>query len=372
MRGNSHARCGAGEKTEIISKSYLSLSWRPSDLEQRAGRIARQGNTNSDVYIRRYVTEATFDAYLYQTVENKQRFISQIMSSKSPVRSCEDVDETALSYAEIKALCAGNPLIKEKMDLDIEVSRLRLLKAEHQSQHHRLEDSLLRSFPLAIEATKSSITGYEKDLAMLETMAPKKDDEFPPMTVLGVTHWEKEKAGIAMLESCKAVVGKESVPIGSYRGLDMSLAFDGFNKAYELTLKGNMSYRVEMGRDVFGNITRINNALSNIPQRLGNARQQLGNLRAQVEDAKAELTKPFPQDAELEEKAARLAFLDAELNIDGNGECELGGMDDEGEVAKSTRNIAKGGKPSIMDRLLDYDGKSPSGTDRHKNNDISI
>lgn len=359
---------GTNVQDRLFMLHDLDCPWRPSDLEQRAGRIVRQGNQNPEVYIRRYVTEATFDAYLYQTVENKQKFISQIMSSKSPVRSCEDVDETALSYAEIKALCAGNPLIKEKMDLDIEVSRLRLLRAEHQSQQHRLEDNLLKNFPASIETVKGKIAGFKKDIATLTAEASGHTDKFSPMTIMDTTYTDKEKAGEALLDACKQVKGREALPIGSYQGFAMSLDFDSFNKEFSLTLKGSISYRTTLGKDVFGNITRMTNLLADIPNKLVAAETQLENLHNQVENAKHEMNKPFAQETELTEKSERLAFLDAELNMD-SGRAEPIMMVDE--AAKSVdREIAKS-KPSIMERMKAFNEK-PKTDNKQKDNDLSI
>jgi N12 class adenine-specific DNA methylase len=388
-------KMGAGTNVQdlLIALHDLDCPWRPSDLEQRAGRIVRQGNSNPEVYIYRYATEGTFDAYLWQTVENKQKFISQIMTSKSPVRACEDVDETALSYAEIKALCAGNPLIKEKIDLDIEVARLRLLRADHQSQHYRLEDNLLKYYPENIEAAKSRIAGAEKDMSRYMENLPKAPDaqpeasdapetgasevgshaapSFPTMTVLGVEYTEKEPAAKALLEACKTVVGKEPAKIGSYLGFDMSLSFDSFYKKFNLTLKGDLSYSVELGMDTFGNMTRINNALRvDIPERLETSKNQLENLYQQVEDAKRELKKPFAQERELAEKEARLAFLNAQLNIDSGPERVM-------EMTESDLPhlaYAKSAKPSILENLRSgtSGGKLKVLSDKLKNHDVTL
>ena len=319
VRGNSHARCEAGEKVESGAgaplRPYLSLSWRPGDLEQRSGRIVRQGNMNPDVHIYRYATEGTFDSYLWQTVENKQRFISQIMTSKSPVRSCEDIDEAALSYAEIKALCAGDPAIKEKMDLDVDVARLRLMKADHQSQQYRLEDRLLKYFPQEIERNRGFIQGFEKDLATVEAH-PLPEKEFVGMTVAGQSFTEAKDAGEAILAACKTVHDEKDKPIGEYRGFSMNLMYNPFTSQYVLTLKGAMSHQVELGADARGNITRIDNALAGIPRRMQNVENKLTDLNQQMTTAKTELGKPFPQEEELRTKSARLAELDAKLNLD--------------------------------------------------------
>ena len=313
----STAKMGAGTNVQdrLIASHDLDCPWRPGDLEQRAGRIVRQGNMNPDVHIYRYVTEGSFDSYLWQTVENKQKFISQIMTSKSPVRSCEDVDETALSYAEIKALCAGDDRIKEKMALDVDVARLRLMKAEHQSNQYRLEDQLLKQFPREIEQNRGYLVGLQKDLDTLaEHPLPEKD--FIGMTVLNTHYTEKEKAGEAILEACKTIRDDKDHPIGEYRGLQMSLAFNAFAGQYILTMKGKMSHSVDIGTSALGNLTRIDNALNNIPTRMKNIEGKLESLNQQMATARAELGKPFPQEAEFRQKSERLAELDAALNMD--------------------------------------------------------
>lgn len=311
-------KMGAGMNVQDRLRALhdLDCPWRPGDLEQRGGRIIRQGNMNPEVDIYRYVTDGTFDAYLWQTVENKQRFISQIMTSKSPVRSCEDVDETALSYAEIKALCAGNPLIKEKMDLDIDVARLKLLKAEHQSQQYRLEDDLLRYFPESIEKNKGYIKGFEIDMSTLAEH-PHPENGFAGMLVRGDTLTDKDNAGAAILEACKEGKSGEPMEIGQYRGFAMYLCFDSFDKEYSITLKGAMSHKAILGKDVRGNLTRIDNALSQMPERLRSVQGQLDNLYQQMEAAKQEIGKSFPHETELAKRSSRLAVLDAELNMDG-------------------------------------------------------
>ena len=310
-------KMGAGMNVQdrLVALHDLDCPWRPGDLEQRSGRIIRQGNRNKEVHIYRYVTESTFDAYLWQTVENKQKFISQIMTSKSPVRSCEDVDETALSYAEIKALCAGDKRIKEKMDLDVDVARLKLMKASHQSQQFRLEDNLLRHFPEQIRQNESFVEGFTADM---QTLAghPHPVDGFAGMEVKGDLLTDKDNAGAAILEAFKDAKGMEPVPIGSYRGFAMSLTVEDFGRDFVLTLKGKMNHRVTLGKDARGNLTRIDNALNAMPDRLQNVRNTLDALTAQMETAKAELGKPFPQEDELRTKSARLAELNAELNID--------------------------------------------------------
>ena len=279
---------------------------------QRKGRIERRGNMNKKVHVFRYVTEATFDAYLWQAVENKQKFISQIMTSRSPVRSCEDVDEATLSFAEIKALCAGDPRIKERIELDMDVSRLRLLKASHQSQQYRMEDNVLRYFPQQIKETEAHMVWLRDDM---ETLAqhPHPEDGFTGMTVLGRQYAEKATAGAALLDACKDITGLDSVTVGSYRGFSLSLSFSGFK--HVLTLKGRLSYELELGEDPRGNLTRIDNGLKKLSEHLADDETRLAGLRHQLESAKAELGKPFLQEEELKQKSARLAELDALLNI---------------------------------------------------------
>ena len=345
-------KMGAGMNVQdrLIALHDLDAPWRPGDLEQRSGRIIRQGNQNKEVHIYRYVTEATFDAYLWQTLENKQKFISQIMTSKSPVRSCEDIDETALSYAEIKALCAGDDRIREKMDLDVDVARLKLMKANHQSQQYRLEDNILRTFPQQIEQNMGFIAGFQADMATLAEH-PHPEDGFAGMTVRGDTLIDKENAGAALLDAMKDVRGLEPVPIGSYRGFQMSLTLEDFGKQYILTLKGKMSHRVELGKDARGNLIRIDNALSNMESRLARVQDKLDTLHAQMENAKAELGKPFPQEQELKEKSARLAELNIELNIDDKTPIEA--MIDAAEPEQDTRSAvtAKSERTSVLAKL---------------------
>ena len=333
-------KMGAGMNVQdrLVALHDLDCPWRPGDLEQRSGRIIRQGNRNKEVHIYRYVTESTFDAYLWQTVENKQKFISQIMTSKSPVRSCEDIDEAALSYAEIKALCAGDERIREKMDLDVDVARLRLMKANHQSQQYRLEDNILRHFPAQIEENKGFLSGFEADMKTLEAH-PHPKDGFAGMEVKGDFLTDKDNAGAAILEAFKDAKGLESVPIGSYRGFSMSLTVENFGKDFILTLKGKMSHRVELGKDARGNLVRIDNALAQMPERYKTVQGRLENVQAQLATAKAELGKPFPQEAELKEKSARLAELNAELNIDDRTPMEQAA---ENVVAK---------RPSVLGKL---------------------
>ena len=339
-------KMGAGMNVQdrLVALHDLDCPWRPGDLEQRSGRIIRQGNRNKEVHIYRYVTESTFDAYLWQTVENKQKFISQIMTSKSPVRSCEDVDETALSYAEIKALCAGDERIKEKMDLDVDVARLKLMKASHQSQQFRLEDNLLRHFPEQIRQNESFVEGFTADM---QTLAghPHPVDGFAGMEVKGDLLTDKDNAGAAILEAFKDAKGMEPVPIGSYRGFAMSLTVEDFGRDFILTLRGKMNHRVTLGKDARGNLTRIDNALNAMPDRLQNVRNTLDALTAQMETAKAELGKPFPQEDELRTKSARLAELNAELNIDDRTPMEQ--MAEDAPAVQS----AKAERPSVLAKL---------------------
>ena len=316
----STQKMGAGTNVQdrLVAVHHLDVGWQPADMTQRNGRIIRQGNRNKEVQVYQYVTEGTFDAYLYQTLENKQKFISQIMTSKSPVRSCDDVDEQALSYAEIKALCAGDPQIKEKMDLDVDVARLKVLKADHQSQQYRLEDKLMKYFPAEIEKTQGFIKGFQLDIRAVAAH-PLPEEGFCGMEVNGTRFTEKSEAGEAILAVCKANQSLEPVPLGSYRGFKMVLIFDSFQKEYQVLLKGEMTHRVPIGTSAAGNILRLDNALAGIPARLEKAEQQLDSLRSQQEAAQAELGKPFPQEAELAEKSARLAELDALLNMDDRG-----------------------------------------------------
>ena len=314
----STQRMGAGTNCQqkLIALHHLDCPWRPSDLQQREGRIIRQGNENPEVDIYSYVTEGTFDAYLYQLVESKQKFISQIMTSKSPVRSAEDVDEQALSYAEIKALASGNPMIKEKMDLDIEVSKLKLLKANHLSQKYALEDAISKGFPKQIAETQARIAGYGADIATVKENTHPNGDGFSPLTLAGVTHADKKEAGAALLTMCQTMLSPEATQVGSYRGLTLELAFDTFAREYRLTMIGQLRHTVTLGTDVFGNLQRMDNALEGLPIKEQTCREQLSNLQTQLETAKAEVQKPFPREAELNTKTARLEELNSLLNLD--------------------------------------------------------
>ena len=355
----STAKMGAGTNVQdrLVALHDLDCPWRPGDLAQRKGRIERQGNQNETVHVYRYVTEGTFDAYLWQTVENKQKFISQIMTSKSPVRSCDDVDETALSFAEIKALCAGDPRIKERMDLDVDVARLKLMKADHQSKQYHLEDQLLKTFPEEIEKNKGFIAGLEADMATLAAH-PHPEDGFAGMEVRGDTLTDKENAGAALLDACKEVKEADPVPVGSYRGFTMSVSFDAFRQEYMLLLKGQMTHRATLGTDPRGNLTRIDNALSQMPQRLEAVKNQLDNLYQQQAAAKAEVGKPFPQEQELRDKSARLAELDVLLNMDGRGRPAP-----EAVLAKSSR-------PSVLEGLKRPVPRNPEKKPKHHEQEV--
>ena len=366
-------KMGAGMNVQdrLIALHDLDCPWRPGDLEQRKGRIVRQGNKNPTVHIYRYVTEGTFDSYLWQTVENKQKFISQIMTSKSPVRSCEDVDETALSYAEIKALCAGNPLIKEKMDLDIDVARLRLLKADHQSHQYRMEDDLLKRFPEKIKENEGFIAGLEADMKTLaehphpmvpvKTAAPPQPDGEQPdapaapaaetaavevkqgfagMEIGDQTYTDKVEAGKALIaEIRKGIKPGEPVEIGNYRGFSMALSVEDFGRTFVLTLKGQMTHRAELGEDVLGNLLRIDHTLNKMPERVTVLHSQLDNLHQQMKEIQGEIGKPFPQEAELQQKSARLAELNAQLGIE------------DGPAQAGEQRLAKDARPSVLEGL---------------------
>ena len=313
----STAKMGAGTNVQsrLVAVHHLDVGWKPSDMTQRNGRIIRQGNMNKEVKVFNYVTEGTFDSYLFQTLENKQRFISQIMTSKSPVRSCEDVDEQALSYAEIKALCAGNPLIKEKMDLDVQVAKLKVLKADHQSQKFRLQDKLLTKFPADIRETNAYIAGVKAD-AQLAAAHPQVQEGFCGMTIKGVTYDEKKTAGERLVLACSELPNAEEKVIGSYRGFELSLRFDTFRSEYQAILKGERRYPVALGTDPLGNIIRLDNSLNNFPERINSAENELATLHQQQAAAQIEVEKPFPQEEELTEKSARLAELNAQLDVD--------------------------------------------------------
>lgn len=314
----STAKMGAGTNVQqkLIAIHHTDCPWRPADLAQREGRIVRQGNENPEVDIFTYVTEQTFDAYLYQLVENKQKFIGQIMTSKSPVRSAEDVDEQALSYAEIKALATGNPYIKEKMDLDVAVSKLKLLKQNHLSQRYALEDKLIKFYPQEIRRLEQTIEKAKLDIQTVKDKTFPNEDGFSPMVIQGTTFTEKKDAGSSILAECKAMTSPEPKIIGSYRGFNMELSFDSFEKQYVLTLVGELKYPVPLGTDIVGNITRIDNRIDGIPERLSDTKARLENTIIQQKNAKEQAEKPFPQEEELTEKTKRLAEVNALLDMD--------------------------------------------------------
>ena len=318
----STQKMGAGTNVQdrLVALHHLDVPWRPSDIEQQEGRILRQGNRNDTVSIFRYVTEGTFDSYSWQVIENKQKFISQIMTSKSPVRSCEDVDEAALTYAEVKALATGNPYIKEKMDLDIQVSRLKLMKANHTSQIYRLEDNIAKNYPKQIEVLQERIRGFQTDMETVRKNLPVDKDNFS-MKVGNRIFTDKKEAGTAILAMCQETDSlQQTVEIGEYAGMRMKVTFDSFNRKFVMSLKGELSHNFELGSDVFGNITRLHNVLDGMAGELSEAETKLNNVTHQLETAKLEVQKPFPAKEELKEKMERLAELDALLNMDEKGE----------------------------------------------------
>ena len=327
----STQKMGAGTNVQnkLAASSDLDCPWRPSDLEQRLGRSIRQGNENAEVHIYRFVTEETFDAYLYQLVEGKQKFASQIMSSKSPVRSCEDIDETALSYAEIKMLATGNPHIKEKMDLDIQVQKLRLLKSSFLSEKYALEDKIIKFYPQEIARRADVIAGLKSDIERVAEHPKPSDETFVGMTVKGAFYSEKADAGNAILEACKAMTNPDPIPLGEYRGFTMELYFEA--REYKVRLKGELGYPVTLGTDTFGNITRLDNALEGLPKRLEMNEMELDNIKKQFETAKVDVERPFPQEEELKAKTDRLNELNALLNVDKRENEIVGGEPDEGE-----------------------------------------
>ena len=314
----------------LIALHDLDCPWRPSDLQQRLGRIVRQGNENEEVEIFRYVTEGTFDSYLYQLVENKQKFIAQIMTSKAPVRVSDDVDETALSYSEIKALATGNPLIIEKCNLDMEVARLNMLKASHLNQVYALEELVHRKYPAEITRLTEKIAGYEKDVELAKAH-PKAQEGFCGMEVEGKHYAEKEDAGKAIIDVCTKMTGSDAVLLGQYRGFSMVLAYDGMSNEYRITLKGSLSHTVTLGADVFGNITRLDNALENLAGNLDAERAKLEEAKVQLENARTELATPFAREEELAEKTARLKELNILLNMDEKDKTLIDEAPDEGE-----------------------------------------
>ena len=351
----STAKMGAGTNVQdrLVAVHHLDVGWKPSDMTQRNGRIIRQGNRNKTVQIYNYVTEGTFDAYLFQTLENKQRFIGQIMTSKSPVRSCEDVDEQVLSYAEVKALCAGNPLIKEKMNLDVEVAKLKVLKADHQSQKYRLEDKLFKEFPASIQCQKAEIAALQQDAKTAEAN-PQVKDGFCGMTVKGMHFEDKLAAGERLLLACKEMPTAETVTLGSYRGFGFDLRFDTFRNEYQAVLRGATSHFVPLGTDARGNLTRLDNVLDSFPDRIARAENQLQTLYQQRDAAQVEVEKPFPKEAELAEKSARLAELDTLLNMESRPEPEQ----DMSEAELDERS--EGHRPSVLAGLKAAAAEKPA------------
>ena len=337
----STSKMGAGTNVQklLYASHDLDCPWRPADLEQRAGRIIRQGNTNEKVHIYRYVTKGTFDTYMWQTVEQKQKFISQIFTSKSPVRVADDIDPTALSFAEIKALSTGNPHIKEKMELDMEVSKLKLIKSSFMSQIYDLEDKVVKFYPKQIAEIAARIKGLEKDIETVKQY-PKAEDKFNTMTIDGFGYFEKEKAGNALIERCKKMTSEEPVNIGDYRGFSMELSFDNFQKLFYVILVGSLSHKVELGTDVFGNIQRIDNALDGFEKRLEFEKEKLANTNTQYETAKVEAKRAFPQEAELQEKTKRLAAVEALLKMDKKDDNVIDTDVSDAEVPQQKREYA--------------------------------
>jgi len=335
----STQKMGAGTNVQqrLIALHHLDCPWRPSDLQQREGRIVRQGNMHDEVDIYTYVTENTFDSYLYQLVESKQKFIGQIMTSKSPVRSAEDIDETALSYAEIKALCTGNPYIKEKMDLDIDVQRLRLMKASHLSQRYALEDKIIKEFPQQIASFEQLIDGLKADMACVKEHTHPNEDGFSPMVIENVCHSSKKAAGSAILEVCSNMTSPDPIPLGMYRGFSLKLHFDSMKREFVITMQGDLSYPVTLGTDIFGNIQRLDNAIDTFPERLARCEAQLDNVHQQLEAAKIEAEAPFPQEDELKKKSARLDELNILLNLDKK----------ENEIVDGDRADDDGDRPAV-------------------------
>ena len=302
---------------KLIALHDLDCPWRPADLEQRAGRIVRQGNTNPEIHITRYITEGTFDAYMYQLLEAKQKFIAQIMTSKTPVRTAEDIDETALSYAEIKALACGNPLIIEKMQLDADVAKLKLQKFEHLSQRYRLEDKLIKEYPMRISEEKELISAYERDIQTLsENTLQGEEKVFNPMTIFGTVYTERADAGKTILALCKQMTTPKPHEIGYYRGFCMKLGFDTSAQEFFINLVGSLTYKVTLGDNAGGIIMRLDNMLGSLDKKLNNCKNALADLEKQVEDAKIQIAKPFPDEEKLEAMCKRLDELNAELDLD--------------------------------------------------------
>ena len=335
---------GAGTNVQdrLIALHHLDVPWRPSDIEQQEGRILRQGNLNEKVKIFRYVTEGTFDSYSWQLIENKQKFISQIMTSKFPVRSCEDIDEATLSYAEVKALATGNPYIKEKMDLDIQVSKLKLLKANHTSQRYRLEDNIAKHYPQQIAAMKERIAGYQTDIQTYTQNKPADKEAFS-MKIGNRVFTDKKEAGAALIDMCRSAKQPNmAVTIGEFQGFKMKVSFDSFFSKFTINLKGSLSHEVEIGADPLGNLQRLSNALESMTGKMAEVEQKLANVEHQLETAKVEVTKPFVKEQELSEKLERLSELNALLNMDEKGESCIGMEEDiESEETKEDSEIGE-------------------------------
>ena len=349
----STAKMGAGTNVQdrLIALHHLDIGWKPSDLEQREGRIIRQGNHNKKVHIFRYVTESTFDSYMWQLIENKQKFISQIMTSKAPVRSCEDVDEAALSYAEVKALATGNPAVKEKMALDVDVAKLKLLKANHMNNQYRLEDDIARNIPQQIAKLTEIIDSYKADIAHFSEYKITDPEQFS-MEVGGKVFTEKKEAGAALLAVCKDIKSVDAaMDIGSYQGFNMRIQFDSWSKEFILSVKHESVAKVRLGADALGNITRINNLLESYPEKLAEAEQRLETVQEQMTNAKEEVGKPFPKEEELNQKLERLSELNALLNMDER-------EDTETEQSESKEKEERPVRGSIHEKLQIYKEKS--------------
>ena len=342
----STAKMGAGTnvQTLLVAVHHLDVGWRPSDMTQRNGRIIRQGNQNKQVYVYNYVTESTFDAYLYQTLENKQKFISQIMTSKSPMRSCDDIDEQALSYAEIKALCAGDPRIREKIDLDVQVAKLKVLRGDFQNQKYRLEDKLLKTFPEEIQKQKTRITALQQD-SQIAAAHPQDKENFCGMTIKGMVYDDKKAAGERLLLARQEMPNADMMLLGTYRGFELNIRFDSFKNEHQAVLRAKLSYPVSLGDDARGNITRLDNAIDNFADRIADAENALQNLKQQKQAAEVEVAKPFAQEEELAEKSARLAELNALLNIDR----DRSSSQDAPEETEETETPAT--RPSVLAAL---------------------
>lgn len=322
---------------KLIANHDLDCPWRPSDLQQRLGRLVRQGNENPEVEVYRYVTEGTFDAYLYQLIENKQKFVAQIMTSKTPVRVAEDIDDSVLNYAEIKALATGNPLIIEKSNLDMEISRLKLLKASYMNQQYELEELVVNSYPKQITALTEYIKGYERDM-QLAAENPKPENGFAGMEIMGEYYTEKEKAGKAIIQACAQMTETNEITLGTYRGFSLTLFYYGIMNQYKIKIKGAMSYTVPLGEDIFGNITRLDNAIANISGTLEADKAELEDIKVQLKNAQEEMAIPFPKEKELEEKTKRLNEIIVKLRLDEKDKALIDDVPDEAEEPEK-RNV---------------------------------